>query len=48
MERVSRLRRVPPGSNPYIPLPEAFYTALLPAIEDIGELKVTLYLFRLL
>jgi len=38
----------PPGKNPYIPLPEQFFTALLPEIEDIGELKVTLHLFWLL
>ncbi len=38
----------PPGKNPYIPLPEQFFTVLLPEIDDIGELKVSLYLFRLL
>src|SRR5215467_14304095 len=38
----------PPGKNPYIPLPEQFFTTLLPEIEDIGELKVTLHLFWLL
>ena len=38
----------PPGKNPYIPLPEQFFTALLPEIEDISELKVTLHLFWLL
>jgi DnaD/phage-associated family protein len=48
MERVTAFAGFPTGRNPYVPLPEAFYTALLPAIEDIGELKVTLYLFRLL
>jgi DnaD/phage-associated family protein len=38
----------PSGKNPYIPLPEQFFTVLLPDIEDIGELKVTLHLFWLL
>ncbi len=38
----------PPGKSPYIPLPEQFFTALLPEIEDINELKVTLHLFWLL
>jgi DNA replication protein len=38
----------PPGKNPYILLPEQFFTTLLPEIEDIGELKVTLHLFWLL
>jgi DNA replication protein len=36
------------GKNPYIPLPEQFFTALLPEIEDSSELKVTLHLFWLL
>ncbi len=35
----------PPGRTPYVPLPEQFFTELLPAIEDSGELKVTLHLF---
>ncbi|HLY31416.1 MAG TPA: DnaD domain protein [Ktedonobacterales bacterium] len=38
----------PPGETPYTPLPEAFFTALLPEIEDVGELKVTLHLYWLL
>jgi DNA replication protein len=38
----------PPGKSPYIPLPEQFFTALLPEIEDASELKVTLHLFWLL
>ncbi|MEO7000833.1 MAG: DnaD domain protein [Ktedonobacterales bacterium] len=38
----------PAGANPYTPLPDAFFTTLLPEIEDIGELKVTLHLFWLL
>ncbi|HEU5440616.1 MAG TPA: DnaD domain protein [Ktedonobacterales bacterium] len=38
----------PPGRNPYIPVPERFFTDLLPAIEDAAELKITLHLFRLL
>lgn len=35
----------PPGRNPYVPLPEQFFTMILPEIEDVGELKVTLHLF---
>ena len=38
----------PPGPTPYVPLPEAFFTQVLPEIEDGGELKVTLHLFWLL
>jgi DNA replication protein len=48
MERMTAFAGFPAGRNPYVPLPEAFFTAVLPGIEDIGELKVTLYLFRLL
>jgi DNA replication protein len=38
----------PGGKNPYVPVPEVFFTVLLPEIEDISELKVTLHLFWLL
>src|SRR6266566_2674089 len=38
----------PPGNNPYARMPEAFFTVLLPEIEDIAELKVTLHLFWLM
>jgi DNA replication protein len=38
----------PPGRTPYVPLPEQFFTHLLPAIEDPNELKLTLHLFWLL
>ena len=38
----------PAGKNPYVPVPEIFFTQLLPEIEDQAELKVTLYLFWLL
>src|SRR6266568_7934887 len=38
----------PSGKNPYVPVPEAFFTVLLPEIEDSAELKVTLHLFWLL
>ena len=38
----------PPGKNPYIPLPDQFFTTLLPEIDDLAELKVTLHLFALL
>jgi hypothetical protein len=29
-------------------LPQTFFTSILPGVEDIGELKLTLYLFQLL
>ena len=38
----------PSGKNPFVPVPEIFFTALLPEIEDSAELKVTLHLFWLL
>jgi DNA replication protein len=38
----------PAGKNPSVPLPEQFFTTLLPEIEDFAELKVTLHLFWLL
>lgn len=38
----------PTGKNPYVPIPEVFFTQLLPEIEDSAELKVTLHLFWLL
>jgi len=38
----------PPGPNPYTPLPDAFFTSVLPEIEDVNEMKVTLHLFWLL
>src|SRR5258708_21540718 len=38
----------PPGRTPYVPVPEAFFTHLVPDIEDSGELKATLHLFWLL
>jgi DnaD/phage-associated family protein len=48
MERIAAFAGFPAGRNPYVPLPDVFFTAVLPFVEDIGELKVTLYLFRLL
>jgi DNA replication protein len=38
----------PAGKNPYVPVPEVFFTQLLPEIEDSAELKVTLHLFWLM
>jgi DNA replication protein len=38
----------PAGKNPFVPIPEVFFTQLLPEIEDSAELKVTLHLFYLL
>jgi DnaD/phage-associated family protein len=48
MEHITAFAGFPAGRNPYVPLPEAFFTAVLPGIEDVGELKLMLYLFRLL
>ena len=38
----------PSGKNPYVPIPEVFFTDVLPEIEDSAELKVTLHVFWLL
>ncbi len=38
----------PTGKNPYVPVPEVFFTHILPQIQDSAELKVTLHLFWLL
>lgn len=38
----------PPGKTRLTPLPAAFFSELLPQIDDLGELKVTLYAFWLL
>jgi DNA replication protein len=35
----------PTGKNPYVPVPEVFFTHILPEIEDSAELKVTLHIF---
>ena len=45
---MTNFARFPSGKNPYVPVPEAFFTTLLPEIEDSAELKVTLHLFWLL
>lgn len=38
----------PSGKQPYTPIPSAFFSELLPAIDHLGELKVTLHVFWLL
>ncbi|GCE11231.1 DnaD domain-containing protein [Tengunoibacter tsumagoiensis] len=35
----------PTGKNPFVPIPEVFFTQVLPDIEDYAELKVTLHIF---
>ncbi|HEY4385139.1 MAG TPA: hypothetical protein VGN34_11790, partial [Ktedonobacteraceae bacterium] len=35
----------PSGRNPYVPIPETFFTHLIADIEDTFELKVTLFIF---
>lgn len=37
-----------PGKQPYTPLPNQFFSELLPDIDHLGELKVTLHVFWLL
>lgn len=38
----------PAGRNAYVPVPETFFSTVLPEIDDCHELKVTTYLFALL
>ena len=38
----------PSGRNPLVPVPEVFFTTVLPEIEDPNELKITMYLFATL
>jgi DNA replication protein len=38
----------PSGRNTLVPVPEVFFTSVLPEIEDQNELKVTMYLFATL
>jgi DNA replication protein len=45
---ISGFTGFPGGKNPFVPIPEVFFTQLLPEIEDSAELKVTLHLFYLL
>jgi DNA replication protein len=38
----------PAGKQPYTPVPNSFFSELLPEIDHLGELKVTLHVFWLL
>jgi len=38
----------PEGKMHFTGIPDLFFTSLLPEIEDLGELKITIYAFRLL
>lgn len=38
----------PAGKQPYTPVPNLFFTELLPQIDHLGELRVTLHIFWLL
>jgi DnaD/phage-associated family protein len=38
----------PDGKQPYTPVPDLFFSELLPEIDHLGELKVTLHIFFLL
>ncbi len=37
-----------PGKTRYVPIPSPFFTTVLPLIEDLAELKVTLHLYWLM
>lgn len=43
MKTSSGFAGFPAGKQPTTPVPEAFFTELLPAMDHLGELKVTLY-----
>jgi DNA replication protein len=43
-----RFAGFPAGSMKFTPLPNLFFSALLPQIEDLAELKVTLHIFWIL
>lgn len=45
---MNEFRGFPDGRVEYTPLPNMFFSELLPAIDDIGELKVTLHVLFLL
>jgi DNA replication protein len=38
----------PDGKQPYTPVPDLFFSELLPEVDHLGELKVTLHIFFLL
>ncbi|MFC2030319.1 DnaD domain-containing protein [Chloroflexota bacterium] len=38
----------PAGKQPYTPVPDLFFTEILPDLDHLGELKVTLHIFWLL
>ena len=42
---MSGFQGFPAGRTSFTPLPDMFFTSLLPAIDDLAELKVTLHLF---
>jgi DNA replication protein len=48
MEKLMTFVGFPEGKNPTVPVPEVFFTHVLPSIEDGAELKVTMHLFWLL
>ncbi len=45
MKASSGFAGFPAGKLPTTPVPNAFFSELLPAIDHLGELKVTLYAF---
>lgn len=48
MRTVRRFAGFPEGKQPYTPVPNLFFKEVLPEIDHLGELKVTLHLFWLL
>ncbi len=48
MDKMMTFAGFPEGKNPYVSVPEIFFTHVLPTIEDSTELKVTMHLFWLL
>jgi DNA replication protein len=46
--RVKGFAGFPAGKQPYTPVPNLFFSELLPDIDHLGELKVTLHVFWLL
>lgn len=48
MPQVKRFTGFPAGSMKFTPLPNLFFSAVLPQIENLAELKVTLHIFWIL
>ena len=44
-EKTTAFQGFPEGKSHAIPLPQAFFHQLLPQIDHLGELKLTVYVF---